>query len=150
MRLIHVMAKALRPSRDTTASERSRPARSRNGGRVVRPQVTDAARFSTNLLCALAETQPAVSRAPQYSTNEILTILRELAHGVSVGELCRRYRVSDSSIYRWRRRYGAYIAEQALTVELSRRLARVEAETRRLRQLLDSASVETTPALFAR
>jgi putative transposase len=93
-------------------------------------------RFSKSVLCALADSQPEVSRTPQYSKREILAILHEAAEGAPVGELCRRYRVSDSSIYRWRKRYGADIEAPLATDRLSRRLAHVEAENRRLRQLI--------------
>jgi len=46
----------------------------------------------------------------RYAAEQIIGLLRqaevELAQGRSVGEICRKLRVSKASYYRWRSEYG--------------------------------------------
>lgn len=69
-------------------------------------------------------------RGRRYSEEQIFSILREHEAGASAKEVCRRHGIADQTFYTWRRKYGG--------LELSdvRRLKAVEAENRKLKQLL--------------
>jgi putative transposase len=82
-------------------------------------------------------TRPAVRRA----TAEILAILREAASGRRPGDVCRAHRITDTTFYRWRRRFGGRLLAD------DDRLERLEAENRRLRAPLavDARETALTP-----
>ena len=52
----------------------------------------------------------------RFSAQQIINHLREaevlLAHGKTVGKICRRMEVSEQSFYRWRREYGCLKVDQ--------------------------------------
>ena len=77
----------------------------------------------------------AADRTPKYSKAQILEILRAADHGALIKDVCRQYAITDSTFYRWRKRYGqAMTAPAASTPE--QQLRHAEAENRRLRKLL--------------
>lgn len=43
----------------------------------------------------------------RFTEVEILDFLKQNAGGVPLAELCRRYRFSDTSFYKWKRKYAA-------------------------------------------
>ncbi|WP_428686703.1 transposase [Roseibium sp.] len=43
-------------------------------------------------------------KRPRYSDDQVLRILREHRDGQSVTALCRKYRISDTTFYKWRAR----------------------------------------------
>jgi len=43
-------------------------------------------------------------------------VLKEHAAGLSAGELCRKYGISDATFYKWRSRYGGMEISDASTV----------------------------------
>lgn len=43
----------------------------------------------------------------RFTETEILDFLKQNAQGVSLAELCRRYRFSDTSFYKWKRKYAS-------------------------------------------
>jgi len=69
-------------------------------------------------------------RGKRYSEEQILGILREHEAGGTAKDQCRRQGIAEQAFYRWRSKYGG--------LELSelRRLKAVEAENRKLKQLL--------------
>jgi putative transposase len=77
----------------------------------------------------------AADRTPKYSKAQILEILRAARDGSLIKDVCRQYAITDSTFYRWRKRYGqAIAAAPAATPE--QQLRHAEAENRRLRKLL--------------
>ena len=64
-----------------------------------------------------------------FPAEQIVGILHEAA-GTPVRELCRRHGVTETTFYRWRRKYGG------MQVAETRRLEALEEENRRLKQLL--------------
>ena len=68
----------------------------------------------------------------RYTPEQIIGMLREaevrLSQGQTVGEICRRFGVSDQSYYRWRREYGGMEVSQA------HRLKELEKENARFRK----------------
>ena len=85
----------------------------------------------------------------RYSIEEIRTILGELEVGSPVGETCRKYGVSEQSVYRWKNRYGAKGGSDG------QRVRALEEENARLRkivaqQLIDVDSLKEKLSVRAR
>jgi len=77
----------------------------------------------------------------RYGEEQILRILREVEGGASVAEVCRKYEVSEATLYRWRSKYGGMDQTQL------QRLRELEAENARLKkivaqQLLDNDALK--------
>jgi putative transposase len=69
-------------------------------------------------------------RSSRYSEEQIIGILKEVSGGRSVREVIRNYGIAEATFYRWRERYaGVEISE-------ARRMAKLESENRRLKQLI--------------
>jgi putative transposase len=66
----------------------------------------------------------------RYTEEQIVKILKEVEAIGKPAEPCRKYGVSDATIYNWRRRYGG--------LELSdlRKLKTLEEENRRLKKIV--------------
>lgn len=45
-------------------------------------------------------------RKSRFTEEQIIKALKEHASGVSAGDLCRKYGISDATFYKWRSRYG--------------------------------------------
>ena len=73
----------------------------------------------------------------RYSAEQIVGILQEAerAEG-TVGEVCRKYGVSEPTFYRWRRAYGD------MKVPEVRRLRELEQENGRLKRLVAERDLE--------
>jgi putative transposase len=69
-------------------------------------------------------------KSKRYSTEQIIGILKEAESGMSVKELCRKYGISDATIYNWKSKYGS------LSVSEAQRLKELEYENRRLKKLV--------------
>ncbi len=66
----------------------------------------------------------------RYTEEQIIGILREVESGTGIAEVCRRYEVSEATVYRWREKYRGLDREQL------HRLKELEAELRaRIRRL---------------
>jgi putative transposase len=81
------------------------------------------------------------SKGTRYNEEQILRILRELESGTSGAEVCRKYEVSEATLYRWRNKYGG------LDITQLQRLRELEAENARLKkivaqQLLDNDALK--------
>jgi len=66
----------------------------------------------------------------RYNTEQIIGILKEAEAGMPVKELCRKYGISDATIYNWKSKYGS------LSVSEAQRLKELEDENRRLKKLV--------------
>lgn len=68
---------------------------------------------------------------PSRCTDErIIGIVREYEAGAKLGELRRRHGISQTTIYKWRAKYGG------MAISDARRLRALAEENRRLKQLL--------------
>ena len=69
-------------------------------------------------------------RKSRFTEEQIIKVLKEHAAGLSAGELCRKYGVSDATFYKWRSRFGG------MEVSDARKLKALEEENRKLKKLL--------------
>ena len=69
-------------------------------------------------------------RKSRFTEEQIIKVLKEHAAGLSAGDICRKYGISDATFYKWRSRYGG------MEVSDARRLKALEDENRRLKKLL--------------
>lgn len=72
----------------------------------------------------------------KYTEEQIIGILKEAEAGISVGELCRKYGISDQTYYNWKAKYGG------MTVSDARKLKYLEDENRRLKQIVADLSLD--------
>ena len=72
----------------------------------------------------------------RFSEEQIIGILKEQEAGVPVAELCRKYGVSDASIYKWKARFGG------MDVSEARRLRSLEDENAKLKRMLADAMLD--------
>lgn len=72
----------------------------------------------------------------RYSEEQILSILREVETGTSVLEVCRKYGVSENTVYRWKSKFGDMNSEQL------RQLKQLEAENTRLKKIVAQQALD--------
>jgi len=70
------------------------------------------------------------SKGTRYKEEQIIRILKEVEGGTSIGEVCRKYGVSEQTVYRWRSKYGG------LDTSELQRLRELEAENSRLKKIV--------------
>ena len=73
----------------------------------------------------------------RYNAEQIVRILQEAEKGgTTIGDVCRRYEISEASFYRWRRTYGD------MKVPEVKRLRELEQENARLKRLVAERDLE--------
>ena len=73
----------------------------------------------------------------RYEAEQVVRILREAEKaGTTIGDLCRRYEVSEATFYRWRRVYGD------MRVPEVKRLRQLEQQNARLKRLVAERDLE--------
>ena len=72
----------------------------------------------------------------QFSEEQIIKVLAEGEAGATGKEVCRRHGISEQTFYRWKSKYGG------MTVSEAKRLRELEAENRKLKQLLGEAHLD--------
>ena len=70
--------------------------------------------------------------------SQIVGILKEAEAGTPVPELCRTHRIGQSTLYKWRSKYGGMQASDI------RRIKELEDENRRLKQMYADLSLKST------
>ena len=78
-------------------------------------------------------------KARRYSEEQIIAVLKEAEAGARVGELCRKYGMSDATYYNWKAKYAG------LTVSELRRLKGLEEENRRLKHIVADQVLDCYP-----
>jgi putative transposase len=69
-------------------------------------------------------------RKSRFTEEQIVGMLQELESGAKIAELCRRYGVTETTVHRWRKKYGG------LQVSDARRLKALEDENRQLKRIV--------------
>ena len=72
----------------------------------------------------------------KYTEEQIIAVLKEGEAGAKIGELCRKYGISDATYYNWKRKYAG------MTVSDVRRLKGLEEENRRLKQIVGEQALD--------
>jgi putative transposase len=72
----------------------------------------------------------------KYTEEQIINVLKEAEAGAKVGDLCRRYGMSNASFYHWKTKYAG------LTVSELKRLKALEDENRRLKQIVADQALD--------
>ncbi len=72
----------------------------------------------------------------RFTDEQKIAIVRQVAAGAKLGELCRKHGITETTFYRWRRKYDG------LEVADARRLKALEDENRRLKKLVADLSLD--------
>jgi len=75
-------------------------------------------------------------KAKRYTEEQIIAVLKEGEAGAKIADLCRRYGMSEASYYNWKAKYDG------MTVSDLRRLKALEAENRRLKQIVAEQALD--------
>jgi len=75
-------------------------------------------------------------KAKQYTEEQIIAVLKEGEAGAKVADLCRKYGISDATYYNWKKKYAG------MTVSDLRKLKTLEAENRRLKQIVAEQALD--------
>ena len=72
----------------------------------------------------------------KYTEEQIIAVLKEGEAGAKIGELCRKYGMSDATYYNWKAKYAD------MTVSDLKRLKSLEEENRRLKQIVAEQALD--------
>jgi putative transposase len=75
-------------------------------------------------------------KSSRFSEEQIIGILKQAQSGMKIVDLCRMHGISDVTFYKWRSKYGG------MEVSEAKRLRVLEAENRKLKQLLADTILE--------
>ena len=75
-------------------------------------------------------------KARKYTEEQIIAVLKEAEAGAKVADLCRKYGMSDATYYNWKAKYFG------MTVNDLKRLKALEAENRRLKQIVADQALD--------
>jgi putative transposase len=77
-------------------------------------------------------------RKSRFTEGQITYALRQAEAGTSVGEICRKLEITQTTFYRWKSKYGG------LGVPELRELRQLREENRKLKQLVAYLSLDKT------
>ena len=72
----------------------------------------------------------------KYTEEQIIAVLKEGEAGAKVADLCRKYGMSNAAYYNWKAKYAG------MTVNDLKRLKALEAENRRLKQIVAEQALD--------
>jgi putative transposase len=75
-------------------------------------------------------------KTKRFTTEQIIGVLKEAERGMPVKELCRKYGMSEATMYNWKAKYSGMAVSEA------RRLKELEDENRRLKKLVADQALD--------
>lgn len=69
-------------------------------------------------------------RKSRYTTDQIIKVLQTWDAGAKPSELCRQHGITETTLYRWKRKFGG------MQVNDARRLKALEDENRQLKRIV--------------
>lgn len=72
----------------------------------------------------------------RFTEEQIIGVLKQAEAGAKTADLCRQAGITEQTFYRWKAKYGG------LKVSEAKRLRELEAENRKLKQLLGEAELD--------
>jgi putative transposase len=72
----------------------------------------------------------------RFSEEQIIGVLKEHAAGGNVGDLCRRHGISQTTLYKWKAKFGG------MEVSDAKKLRTLESENAKLKRLLADAELD--------
>ncbi len=72
----------------------------------------------------------------RFTEEQIVYAIKQVEAGVPIGELCRKYGITQQTFYRWRTKYGGLAPSEL------RRLKELERENSRLKQLVADLALD--------
>ena len=75
-------------------------------------------------------------RQKRFTEEQIIGVLKEQESGVKASDICRKYGISEQTLYRWKSKYGG------LTVSDARRLKELEDENHKLKQMVAEQALD--------
>jgi putative transposase len=72
----------------------------------------------------------------RYTEEQIMAVLKEGEAGAKLGDLCRKYGMSEATYYHWKTKYAG------LTLSELKRLKALEEENRRLKQIVAEQALD--------
>jgi len=76
----------------------------------------------------------------RYTEEQIVSILKEAAAGLATGELCRKYGISEGTLYNWRTKYSG------MTVPDIKKLRALEEENAKLKRKVGELTMDLDAA----
>ena len=85
-------------------------------------------------------------RKSRFTTEQMITILKEHEAGIKPAELCRKHGISEQTLYRWKAQYGG------MEVSDAKRLKALEEENRRLKTMVadQALTIEAQKAVLGK
>jgi putative transposase len=74
----------------------------------------------------------------RFTEEQIIGILREQEAGAKAADLCRKYGMSEATLYNWKAKYGG------MEVSDAKRLKALEGENAKLKKLLAEAMLDAS------
>jgi putative transposase len=75
-------------------------------------------------------------KTTRFTTDQIIGVLKEAEGGMPPKELCRKYGMSEATLYNWKAKYSG------MGVSEARRLKELEDENRRLKKLVADQALD--------
>ncbi len=77
-----------------------------------------------------------MGRPSKFTTQEIARALREVSEGTSVVDICKRLAITETTFYRWRKKFSTSVIDGQPEVQ------RLRAENHKLKQLVAELLLE--------
>lgn len=81
-------------------------------------------------------------KSTKFSATQIANILKEFEQGKSMDDLVREYKISKTTFYNWRKRYGGLEASEL------KRIKELEEENSRLKRMYTNLAMELDIAKY--